>query len=126
LENSIPPLNRMVASEYNSHFMVSSTATSKETIVNSISEVQSYADLEGRDLKLLIGGKARTTCGKVDYDGLSEVLKAQIRKGRKVALYGELGLEMEKRGCGSPYRSKEAALGSLGNNPLDVILACTN
>ena len=126
LENSKPPLNRMVASEHHGQLMVSSTATSKETIVTAISEVQNFARHASKGILLVVGGKARTTCGKVDYDGLSEILNLHIKENGNLALYGELGREMERRGCGSSLDSKEAALSSFERDGKEVILACTN
>nr|HOP09661.1 hypothetical protein [Candidatus Methanofastidiosa archaeon] len=105
LEKSVPPDNRLVASNRCGCTIISSTATSKETIDNAIVEAKDYAELTRRRLSLLIGGLSKTTCGKVDFDGLSSMLKCHILDGRNVALYGELGSEMAKRGCNAPMFS---------------------
>jgi len=127
LEKSLPLDNRLISSLDNGCTVISSTATSKEVVMYAISEAQEYASMIARPLHVVIGGKAKTTCGNVDFDGLSLTIPNILPKFGSLGLYGCLGKELVSRGCkGTMYQSRDHAISSLLTDMEKVILVCTN
>jgi UDP-N-acetylmuramoylalanine-D-glutamate ligase len=125
LSTSRPLHNRLVFSRHGHISIISSTATSKETIEHAIEEAHQYTRITGERLSVVVGGKARTTCGAVDYGALATMLNTYSAT-LPVTLYGELGRMVRDAGCSAPFHdSRKSAIGS-HQGVGGVVVTCSN